>query len=134
MYLMTHRPFSGDIVPFDRPIDVYPHAFEPARLVVAAARCWVTARKEAIATKASLYDLLAPFGCEAMTMSFDKLMALFQECLARPIQLGDAFLSSDEQALVDLINRMEAAGAYTDCLEIKAVALECRRYLRNSKI
>lgn len=125
MYLTTHRHFSSEIRPVNSPIDIYPHAFEPSRLVTAAARCWVTAITESFAPRAALHNLLAPFGCETMTATFERLMTLFSRYLGRPIELGDAFLSNDEEALIELIRSEESTVDYAGCSDLIDVAFEC---------
>ncbi|ALR20211.1 hypothetical protein ATN00_07730 [Sphingobium baderi] len=68
-----------------------------------------------------------------MTAYFDKLMTLFQECLGRPIQLGDAFLSADEEMLVDLIKLGRSAEAYAELSHLVDAGLECKDLLANPR-
>ena len=87
-----------------------------AELVIAATRCWRSARDAGRASTPPLHALLADECCPMLAAAFDSLLGLYEQALGRGLAIGwTGGLSEDEQLLANLLR---GAGALPRCLAI----------------
>lgn len=76
----------------------------PDGIVIAAARCWRSARDAKRPVQPSLHAVLAPHGCEMLTPVFDSLMTLCECCFRRSLCTGCPLApTADERMLCRLL-------------------------------
>ena len=97
-----------------------------AELVIAATRCWRSARDAGRASTPPLHALLADECCPMLAAAFDSLLGLYEQALGRGLAIGwTGGLSEDEQLLANLLR---GAGELPRCLvvaESPAQSFDC---------
>ena len=96
---------------------VFPEpAMVRAELVIAATRCWRSARDAGQASTPPLHALLAGESCPMLAAAFDSLLGLYEQALGRGLAIGwTGGLSEDEQLLANLLR---GAGELPRCLAV----------------
>lgn len=101
-------------------------ALDANELVMAAARCWRVARDEGEPVLQTLHTMLAHHDCGMLAPAFDSLMSLCEAALGRPIAVGAAEASSeDERLLIGMLAGSHRRRACIDCADGMGQALDC---------
>lgn len=102
------------------------------RLVLAAVRCWRTARDDGAPVQQRLYTMLSTHDYGMLAPVFDSLMTLGEAALGRKIAVGGAILSDDERLLIGLLEGDKPGRAAIARSEGMAAALGCA--IRSTRI
>lgn len=94
-------------------------------LVTATARCWRAARDQRARAQRRLYALLVGQDCGMLAPVFNGLLTLYETVLGRPIVVGGAGLSRDEQALLSIVDGSHDHPGAMRCSEGMAAAFSC---------
>lgn len=104
-----------------------------AESVIAAIRCWRSARDAGKPVQQSLHAMLSPHDRGMLAPVFDSVMTLCETAFGRGFVVGAAArLSDDEHLLLDLLDGSRLGSASITCGDEMASALDCA--IRSTRI